>query len=142
MAAGDHELVAELLVDHHLVLIRNGGARTLLRWVQALPAELVVGNPQLAVGAATAATMIGHAVERRRLLHLASRAEAEHPERCTPYVRAVAGMVRAAAVDTDVGQAVREGRRAVAIAEVEADAALVAALGGYARALYLAGELR
>ena len=140
MAAGDHELVAELLVDQHLVLIRNGGARTLLGWVQALPAELVVGNPQLAVGAATAATMIGHALERRRLLHLASRAEVEHPERCTPYVRAVAGMVRAAAVDTDVGQAVREGHRAVAIAEVEADDALVAALGGYARALYLAGE--
>ena len=121
MMAGDHELVAELLVEQHLVLIRNGGARTLLRWVQALPAELVVANPQLAVGAATAATMIGHAVERRRLLHLASRSEVEHPERCTPYVRAVAGMVRAAAVDTDVGHAVREGRRAVAIAEVEAE---------------------
>ena len=101
---------------------------------------LVVGNPQLAVGAATAATMIGHALERRRLLHLASRAEVEHPERRTPYVRAVAGMVRAAAVDTDVGQAVREGHRAAAIAEVEADDALVAALGGYACALYLAGE--
>jgi len=38
------------------------------------------------------------------------------------------------------GEAVLEGRRAVAIAEVEADAALVAALGGYARALYLAGD--
>jgi LuxR family maltose regulon positive regulatory protein len=49
-------------------------------------------------------------------------------------------MVRAAAVETNVGEAVLEGRRAVAIAEVEADAALVAALGGYARALYLAGE--
>ena len=141
IAAGDHELVAELLVEHHLVLIRNGGARTLLRWVQTLPAEMVVAHPELAVGAATAATMIGQAVERRRLLHLASRAEAEHPERCTPYVQAVAGMVRAAAVDTDVAEAVREGRRAVAIAEAEADAALVAALGGYARALYLAGEL-
>ena len=141
IAAGDHELVAELLVEHHLVLIRNGGARTLLRWVQTLPAELVVAHPELAVGAATAATMIGQAVERRRLLHLARRAEAEHPERFTPYVQAVAGMVRAAAVDTDVAEAVREGRRAVAIAEAGADPALVAALGGYARALYLAGEL-
>ena len=85
--------------------------------------------------------MIGQAVERRRLLHLARRAEAEHPERCTPYVQAVAGMVRAAAVDTDVAEAVREGRRAVAIAEAGADPALVAALGGYARALYLAGDV-
>ena len=38
------------------------------------------------------------------------------------------------------GEAVLEGRRAVAVAEVDADAALVAALGAYARALYLAGE--
>ena len=142
IAAGDHELVAELLVEHHLVLIRSGGARTLLRWVETLPAELVVAHPELAVGAATAATMVGQAVERRRLLHLASRAEAEHPERFTPYVQAVAGMVRAAAVDTNVAEAVREGRRAVAIAEAGADPALVAALGGYARALYLAGERR
>ncbi len=141
IAAGDHELLAELLVGHHLMLIRSGGARTLLRWVGTLPAELVVAHPELAVGAATAATMIGQAVERRRLLHLARRAEAEYPERCTPYVHAVAAMVRAAAVDTDVAEAVREGRRAVAIAEAEADPALVAALGGYARALYLAGDV-
>ena len=139
-AAADHALLADILVEHHLVLIRNGGARTLLGWVLGLPAELVVANPTLAVGAATAATMLGQAVDRRRLLHLTRRAQAEHPERCTPYVQAVAGMVRAAAVETDVGQAVLEGRRAVAIAEAEADAALVAALGGYARALYLAGE--
>ena len=102
---------------------------------------MVVAHPELAVGAATAATMVGQAVARRRLLHLASRAEAEHPERCTPYVQAVAGMVRAAAVDTDVAEAVGEGRRAVAIAEAGADPALVAALGGYARALYLAGDV-
>jgi LuxR family transcriptional regulator, maltose regulon positive regulatory protein len=141
MAAGDHELVAEILVEHHLLLVRTRGARTLLRWVGMLPAELVVAHPELAVSAATAATMIGQAVERRRLLQLARRAEAEYPERCTPYVQAVAAMVRAAAVDTNVADAVRAGRRAVAIAEAEADPALVAALGGYARALYLAGDL-
>jgi LuxR family maltose regulon positive regulatory protein len=141
IAAGDHELVAELLVEDHLVLIRNGGARTLLRWVQTLPGEVIVAHPELSVGAATAATMVGQAVARRRLLRLASRAEAEHPERFTPYVQAVAGMVRAAAVDTNVAEAVGEGRRAVAIAEAGADPALVAALGGYARALYLAGDV-
>ena len=140
IAAGDHELVADLLVEHHLILIRTGGARTLLSWVQGLPAELIVAHPTLAASAATAATMLGQAVDRRRLLHLVSRAQTEYPERFTPYVEAVAGMVRAAAVETNVGEAVLEGRRAVAIAEVEADAALVAALGGYARALYLAGE--
>jgi len=53
----------------------------------------------------------------------------------------MAGMVRAAAVDTNVAEAVGEGRRAVAIAEAGADQALLAALGGYARALYLAGDI-
>ncbi len=141
MAAGEHELVAELLVEHHLVLIRTGGARTLLRWAETLPTELVVAHPELAVGAATAATMIGQAVARRRFLHLASRSEAEYPARSTPYVQAVANMVRAAAVDTDVAESVRAGRRAVRLAETGADEALVAALAGCARALYLAGEI-
>ena len=50
-------------------------------------------------------------------------------------------MVRAFTVDGDVGRAVLQGRRAVEIAEAGADAVLVAALAGYARALYLAGDL-
>jgi LuxR family maltose regulon positive regulatory protein len=140
-AAGDHKLVAELLVRYHLPLIRSGGARTLLRWVQSLPDEEVIARPQLAVGGAMAATMMGRAFERRRLLHLADRAKAEYPDRCTPYVRAVAGMVRASSVDGDVGQAVVDGRRAVEVARSRADAVLGAALAGYARALYLAGDL-
>ena len=49
-------------------------------------------------------------------------------------------MVRATAVDRDVAEAVAEGRRAVEIAQESADEVLVAALGGYARALYLAGD--
>ena len=139
-AAGDHEFVAEVLAEHHLQLIRSGGARTLRRWVKTLPDEDVVAHPALAVGAATAATMLGRALERRRLLQLADRARTEYPERCTPYVDAVACMVRASAVDRDVGEATSAGRRAVAIAEQSADEVTVAALAGHARALYLAGD--
>jgi LuxR family maltose regulon positive regulatory protein len=141
-AAGDHEFVAELLVDYHRPLISNGGARTLLRWVRTLPDEQVVEHPELAVAAAAAAAIVGHAtLERRRLLQLASRTRFERPERFTPYVQCVEAVVRAASVDGDVGQAVIEGRRAVAIARTDADQTLVAALAGCARALYLAGEL-
>src|SRR3954447_17145108 len=139
--AGDHDVVAELLVEYHLPLIRGGGAGTLLRWVRALPEAQLVLHPELAVGAATAATMVGGAFERRQFLNLAERARVEEPARFTPYVEAVAAMVRASAVDRDVGEAVIQGRRAVAIAETGADDAIVAALGGYARALYLAGDL-
>ncbi len=142
VAAGDHPLVADLLVEHHLSMIRNGTARTLLRWVQTLPDEQIVEHPELAVGAATAAAMIGQAtLERRHLLRLADRARLERPERFTPYVQCVAAMVRAAAVDGDVSQAVLQGRRAVEIAQAGADEGLVAALAGYARAQYFAGDL-
>lgn len=141
-AARDHRFVAELLVDYHLALIRNGGARTLLRWVQTLPEEELVEHPDLAVSAATAAAMIGRAtLTRRRLLQLAHRARFERPERFTPYVRCVAAMVSAASVDGDVGEAVLQGRVAVAIALTDADQTVVAALAGLARALYFAGEL-
>ncbi len=140
-AAGDHELLAELLTEFHLALVRTGRARTLFRQVEALPDEQVVSHPELAVGAATAAAILGEGSERRRLLRLADRARLEHPDRCTPYAEAVAGMVRASTVDGDVGGAVLQGRRAVEVAEAGADAVLVAALAGYARALYLAGDL-
>lgn len=141
-AAGDHELVAQLMVEHHLILIRTGGARTLLRWVRSLPDETVVRHPELAVGGATAAAMVGQAtLEQRRLLRLADRAEAEHADRFTPYAAAVGAMVRAATVDGDVGLGVEEGRRAVELAEADADSVVVAAHAGHARALYFAGDL-
>jgi LuxR family maltose regulon positive regulatory protein len=142
VAAGDHELVARLLAEYHLVLIRNGGATTLLRWARGLPDEQLLEHPELVVAAATAATMVGQStLERRRYIQLASRAREERPARFSPYVEAVEKMVRAAAVDSDVGQAVLDGRRAVELAEADADDVLVAALASYARALYLADRV-
>jgi LuxR family maltose regulon positive regulatory protein len=143
-AAGDHDLVAKLIVEHHLTMIRTGDARTLLSWVRALPDETVVRHPELAVGGATAAAMVGQStLEQRRLLRLAERAEAEHADRFGPYAHAVAATVRAATVDGDVGLAVAEGRRAVALASEnpEAHSLLVGAQAGYARALYFAGDV-
>jgi LuxR family transcriptional regulator, maltose regulon positive regulatory protein len=141
-AAADYEFMSDLLVEHHLRMIRNGSARPLLRWVRALPDAEIVSHPELAVSAATAGLMIGNsALERRRFLQLASRTRVEHPTRFSPYVQCVAAMVRAASVDRDVGEAVLEGHRAVALAETQVDETLVAALGGLARALYFAGEL-
>jgi LuxR family maltose regulon positive regulatory protein len=141
-AAGDHELVAEILVEHQLALYRAGGARTLLRWMRMLPDEQFVAHPELAVGAATAALTIGQTtLEQRRYLQLASRARAEHPERVSPYARATEEMVRALTVDSGVARALLHGRRAIDIAEAGTDEALVAALGSYARNAYFAGDL-
>jgi len=138
-AAGDFDLVSRLVVDYHLALIRNGNARTVLRWVEELPEDHLLEFPELAVAAATAALMTGgRTVERRRLLGLADRAR---PERRGPYVEAVAAMVRAAAIDGTTQDALDAGNRAVALAEADADAVLVAALAAVARVRYFAGDL-
>jgi LuxR family transcriptional regulator, maltose regulon positive regulatory protein len=141
-AAGDHDFVAELLSEYHLSLIGSGGARTLLRCVRTLPEEQLLEHPELTVSAATAAAMIGHStLEQRRLLRLASRAKIDRPDRSAPYVEAVAAMLRAASVEGDVATAVRDGERAVAIAEAAAEEVLAAALAAHARALYFSGDL-
>ena len=141
-AAGDDDVVAELLSQYHSALIQNGQAPTLFRWVRTLPDESLMDHPELAAATATAATMIGQlTLERRRLLALASRAKVVRPERFGPYAEAVVAMVRAVGIDTGVSNAVLEGRRAVQLAQAGADEVLVAALASLARALYFAGEL-
>ncbi len=141
-AAGDNQMLGQILAEHHLEMIRNGAARTLLYWAQRLPDEDLAAFPDVAAGAATAATMVGgHAVERRRLLQLVDRSREVNPDRFGPYPEAVAAMVRAAAVDTNVAEAVVNGRRAVELGRNGVDAVLVAALGGYARSLFFAGDL-
>ena len=142
IAAGDTEVVAELLSEYHLVLIRNGRSGTLLRWAQVLPDELLIEHPNAAVGAATAALLVGRMTrERRRYLQLAERAMVRNPERFGTYEECVTAMVRAAGLDGGVSEAVVQGYRAVELATRGADETVVAALAGLARALYFAGEL-
>lgn len=141
-AAGDLDLVARLLVEHHLELIRGGEARTLLHWTRTLPGELLGEHPALAAAGGTAAAMLGErTLECRRLLAIADRAARERPEQTGVYPPAIVAMVRAATVDGPVEEAVENGRRAVEFARAGADAVLVAALAGHARALYFAGDL-
>ncbi|MGZ6563547.1 MAG: hypothetical protein ACXVH1_28930 [Solirubrobacteraceae bacterium] len=140
-AAGDHELVAQLLAQYHLPLIRGGASRTLLRWVWTLPDDRIAEHPELAVAAATATVLVGGStIEQRRLLQLADAARGERPEQ-DAYVETAARLVRALTIDGGVGQAVRNGRRAVELAQAGADEILTASLAAYARALFFAGEL-
>ncbi|HEX5193852.1 MAG TPA: LuxR C-terminal-related transcriptional regulator [Solirubrobacteraceae bacterium] len=141
-AAGDDEVVTEILSEHHLAMIRNGRAGTLLRWVRTLPDDCLLTHPELTAAAAGAATVLGHlTLERRRLVQLASRRKAEHPERFGPYAEALLATVRAASIDCGVGEAVAAGRHAVKFAERDADDVLVGALAALGGALYFAGEL-
>lgn len=106
-AAGDHELVAQLLVEHHLSLIRTGAGRTFIRWARALPDDCIVRHPELAVAAAISAVLVGQgAIEPRRWLRLAERAHDGRPEGSSPYVEGWARLTRALMIDRGVGQAV------------------------------------
>jgi len=140
-AAGDHEMVADVLAEQQLWIFRSGGARTLLRWIRTLPEDVVVDHPELAVAAATSAFVVGRGtLAVRRYLHLADRAQRDRPDGVDNYVLAEAAMVRAATIEGGVDAAVRWGERAVELATAGGDQALVAARGALARALYFAGE--
>jgi len=141
-AAQDYELLATIVSDHHLAAIRSGSAHTLVRWVKMLPDEKLVAHPELAMAAATAVSLVGpRMIERRRFLQLAERGRRASPARFTPYVDAGIMMVRAFTFDAGVEASVEDGRRAVEIAEREADDVLLASLAGLAHALYFAGDL-
>ncbi len=140
-AIRDHELVARILSESHLSLIRSGAGRTLVYWVDTLPEDVVVDHPDLAVAAATATALVGGSTtEQRRILALADRAVRERPGLVDPYVEAAALLVRALTADGGVGRAVLDGRRAVELAESGPDELLTAALAACARALYFAGD--
>jgi ATP/maltotriose-dependent transcriptional regulator MalT len=140
-AAGDHELVAELLLEYHLPLIRSGASGTLLRWVRTLPDDVLIQHQRLAAVAAAASMQVGAGtIERRRLLRGAERGRGG-PSASDPYDESLTRMVRSITLDGGVRRAVREGRRAVELAETCADEVLTAALSASARALYFAGDL-
>ena len=138
----DHDLVADLLEENHLAWIRQGRSKWLLRWTETLPEQQLLERPRLAVAAAVAATLVGQgAILRRRFLRIGDQARASHPDRVDVYVEALTSMIRSGAVDGDVGRALSEGRRAVELADRAVDEVRVAALAGYAQALYFAGDL-
>jgi LuxR family maltose regulon positive regulatory protein len=137
-AAGDDEAVAELLDEHHVALIDSGRAATVLRWVDALPTDLLLEYPALpAVGGAAALLLARPGTERRRFLALAERARDERPERWTPFPESLVAVVRSALVEGDVREAIRNAHRTIEIG----GQMLVPGLASLAYALFLAGDL-
>jgi LuxR family maltose regulon positive regulatory protein len=140
-AAGDHEVVAEMLSEDHLGLIRNGRAGTVLRWARTLPDDVVIDHPDVALAAVIAALLVGRvARERRRFLRLARHGKATHPERFGAYEECVLALVSCTGMEDGVTEAVVEGYRSVELAQRSVDESLVASLAGLARALYFAGD--
>ena len=130
-AAGDAEMVAELLIERHLEFIWGGRLRQFLDWVRWLPAELLVQHPVLPGAAAVAAALLSAPeVEVHQLLAIAERARRERPELWLPYLEAGVEAARSQMIEGgDVGAAVGHARRAVAAARTGADVLTVSALG-------------
>ncbi len=138
-AAGDHQLVAEVLVEFHRPLIRNGAGRTFLRWARSLPDDCIIEHPEITAAGAIAAVLVGGTTtDQRRFLRLAREAQARHAE---PYVENWVLVARALTVDDGVDQALRDGRRAVELAQSGSGEVITGALAAYARTLLLSGEL-
>jgi LuxR family maltose regulon positive regulatory protein len=142
-AAGESEMVAELLLEHHLQFIWGGRPGQFLGWIRWLPADQLVGHPLLPASAAAAAAMIPRPeVEIQRLLAVAERARAERPQLWSPYVEAAVEVTRAEVIQGgDVGAAVEHARRAGAAAREGADVLIPGVLASLSQALFFAGDL-
>ena len=140
-SAGDHGLVADLLLEHHLPMIRSGGGRTFLHWVGTLPDKVIVGRPDLAAAAALASTVVdGSVLEQRRYLQLMDEAGGVDAAK-GPLAQIEVLLSHTIAIDHGVPKALQEGREAVRLALAGIEEASSGALAGYARVLYFAGRL-
>jgi LuxR family maltose regulon positive regulatory protein len=142
-AAGNAEMVAELLLEHHLEFVWGGRLGQFLGWIRWLPSELLGEQPLLpAAGAAAAALLARPELEVQRLLAAAERGRHQVPDRWTPYVEAVVEVTHSEMIEHgDVGAAVEHGRRAVAAARAGADVLSVGVLASLSQALYFAGDV-
>ena len=142
-AAGDAEMVAELLVERHLEFIWGGRLAQFVGWVRWLPVELLVELPVLpGAGAVAAALLNAPEVEVEQLLGIAERARRERPELWMPYLEVGVELARSQLIEGgDVGAALGHARCAVAAAQEGADVLSVSALACLGQALFFAGEL-
>jgi LuxR family maltose regulon positive regulatory protein len=142
-AAGDSEMVAALLLEHHLQFIWGGRLMQFLGWIRWLPTEQLAGHPLLPASAAAVAAKVPRPeVEIRRLLTVAERARAERPHLWSPYAEAAVEVTRAEVIQGgDVGAAVEHARRALAAAREGADVLVPGVLASLSQALLFVGDL-
>jgi LuxR family maltose regulon positive regulatory protein len=141
-AAGDHEIVAEILGEHDVAMIRHGLSRVVLRWARSLPLDVLEAHPALAASAALADLIVGgNALERRRYTEVANRACLAPATDAAPYLEVETLLARAFGMDQGVAQAVLDARQAIEVAGAELDDAIPGALAAYAHALFFAGDL-
>jgi LuxR family maltose regulon positive regulatory protein len=117
IAAGDVHVAASELERQWLALYSGGRATTLLRWIDALPADAVEEHPDLALARFGLARAMGTVEDGERWLGIAERAAGRvaSPERRAELLAHVARQRSMEALArADAAEAVRWGRQAVA----------------------------
>ena len=134
-AAGDHETLARVLTEYHLLLLKGGAGRTFLRWVREVADEQLARHPELAVAAAMASVLVeGNAAEQRRFVRAAGGA-------IDTYVEGWALVASALTLENGVAAAIRDSGHAIDLASGDTDEFLSGALAAHARALFFAGNM-
>jgi LuxR family maltose regulon positive regulatory protein len=129
IAAGDVHLAASELERHWLALYSDGRATTLLRWIDALPADAVEEHPDLALAHFGVARAMGTVEGGEHWLGIAERAAGRvaSPARRTALLAQVARQRSMAALArADAAEAVGWGRQAVAVLAEDGDELSVA----------------
>ena len=141
-ATGETAGVVRILREHHAALVRSGRAASLLRWIGALPDDVVMDAPDLAGAAALSSSLLSSPVaDRHRFLAMADRTRAERPAMWSDYAAAIVSVARAAGIDNDVTVATTAAHEAVTYAAGGETATDVGALAALGLALYLRGDV-
>lgn len=69
LAAGDHELAAEMMALRATDLVRIGQLDTVTRWVEAIPDPVLARHPSLLLAGAYAMTFLHRYADANRLVH-------------------------------------------------------------------------
>jgi LuxR family transcriptional regulator, maltose regulon positive regulatory protein len=129
IAAGDIHFAASELERHWLALYSDGRATTLLRWIDALPAEAVEEHPDLALARFGVARAMGTREAAEHWLGVAERAAdrvASPARRAELLAHAARQRSMEALAGADAADAVRWGRQAVAVLDDDGDELAVA----------------
>jgi LuxR family maltose regulon positive regulatory protein len=141
-AAEEPSLVAELLAEHHLDLLRSGAGRSVVHWADSLPDEVLIGHPEVAVAAGISCLLTsGGAMKVNRYLGLVEQAVSRGIEPADSYSAAAALIGRTLALSGGVSDALERGQRSVPMTQQQHDPLIDGAESAYARALYFAGDI-
>jgi ATP/maltotriose-dependent transcriptional regulator MalT len=129
IAAGDVHVAASELERHWLGLYSDGRATTLLRWIDALPADAMEEHPELALARFGVARAMGTVEAAEHWLGIAERAAdrvASPARRAELLAHAARQRSMEALARADAVEAVRWGQKAVAELAEDADELAVA----------------